>query len=298
MAKDGLLLLAVNLARENLMGIRHFAALAAGAFSLCACSQLPLSEPTGVPMKHTVFGVTGTGELIKFNAGTPRQIDARVPISGLQPDERLVGIDFRVARGVLFGLTSSGRLVTINTTSGEARQVGTATPLALNEQPIGFDFNPAADRIRVVAADGRNMRLHPETGALAATDPALSYAGSQAAARQVIAAAYTYNKDNGKLTTNYAIDAGRGWLMTQGSIEGREPVVSPNTGRLFDVGALGTGPVEDAAFDIADIDNTALAALRVAGRTRLYTIDLSSGKAQSLGSVADGRPLLGLAIEP
>jgi hypothetical protein len=75
-------------------------------------------------------------------------------------------------------------------------------------------------------------------------------------------------------------------------------VVSPNTGRILDVGALGTGAVDDAAFDIADTDNTALAALRLGGQTRLYRIDLATGRATLLGRVADGSPLRGLAIQP
>ena len=86
--------------------------------------------------------------------------------------------------------------------------------------------------------------------------------------------------------------------MTQGSKEGSEPVVSPNTGQLFTVGALGTGPVDNVAFDISDIGNTALAALAQGGRTRLHLIDLASGRATLLGSVGDGRAGWGLAIEP
>ena len=81
-------------------------------------------------------------------------------------------------------------------------------------------------------------------------------------APKLAAAAYTYNKQNDKLTTNYAIDRAAGTLVTQGSVEGVQPVVSPNTGLLRSVGPLGTGPLDAAALDTADTDNTALAALR------------------------------------
>ena len=67
---------------------------------------------------------------------------------------------------------------------------------------------------------------------------------------------------------------------------------------MFAVGALGTGALEDAAFDIADTDNAALAALRHDGRTRLYGLDLGSGRATLLGTLGDGRPVWGLAIAP
>jgi hypothetical protein len=56
--------------------------------------------------------------------------------------------------------------------------------------------------------------------------------------------------------------------------------------------------VDDAAFDIADIDNAALAALRVGGRTRLFVIDLATGRATLLGSVGRGGALRGIAIQP
>ena len=272
-----------------------FAACAAAA--VAACTTPTGSEPAGAARAETVYAVTADGALIRFNAGTPRQLASRQPVGGLAAGEALVGIDFRVARGDLYGLTSAGRLVIIDTTTAQARGVGNAPPAALSGTRFGFDFNPVADRVRVVSDSGQNLRLHPDTGAVAATDPALAGPAGSAQVR-IAGAAYTYNKHNDKLTTNYAVDIGRGWLVTQGSIEGREPAVSPNTGRIADVGPLGTGAVDDAAFDIADVGNTALAALRQGGRTRLYTVDLASGKATLLGSVGDGGALRGLAIEP
>jgi hypothetical protein len=265
---------------------------------LAGCATAPSDEPAGAPRPHTVVAVTEQMNLIQFNAGTPRRIDKTVPLSGLQVGETLLGIDYRVARGVLYGVSSLGRLVTIDTASGAITAVGAAPAMALQGSRFGVDFNPAADRVRVVSDTGQNLRLHPDTGALAASDPALSSANPGAPAPVVTAAAYTYNKQNEKLTTNYAIDAGRGWLVMQGSVEGQQPVVSPNTGRITDVGPLGTGALDDAAFDIADTDNTALVALRQAGRTRLYTVDLATGRAQLLGSVGDGKALRGIAIQP
>jgi hypothetical protein len=278
------------------------AAAVTAAALLGGCASTPADEPAPAPRKQTVFAVTQAGSagqaLIRFNAGTPRRVDLRQPIGGLASGETLLGIDFRVARGVLYGLTSAGRLVTIDTATGATRPVGSAPPAVLQGTRFGVDFNPAADRLRVVSDSGQNLRFHPDTGALVFTDPVLAPMADGGPAPSIAGAAYTYNKTNDKLTTNYALDTGRGWLVTQGSVEGREPVVSPNTGRIGDVGALGTGPVDDAAFDIADIGNVALAALRKDGRTRLYELDLATGKATLLGTVADGGALRGIAIEP
>jgi hypothetical protein len=278
--------------------ISRVAALAT-PLALAAC--VSVEPPEGPPRKETVLAATATGELIRFNAGQPSRVLSRAAVSGLDSGDRLVGIDFRVARGVLYALSARGRLYTLDTASGQLTAVGSGVALAAGDQALGFDFNPVADRIRVVTAGGRNLRLHPDSGALAAEDAALRYADGDVAAgtpARVGAAAYTYNKSDAKLTTNYAIDVSRGTLLRQGSLEGAQPVVSPNSGLLATVGALGTGAVDDAAFDIADIGNTALAALRQGSLTRLHLIDLASGRATALGRVADGQALAGLAIEP
>jgi len=270
-----------------------------GAALLTACASM--GEAEGPPRKELVWAATDAGELVKVNAGQPQRVLAKVKLQGLAAGERLLGMDFRVSRGVLYGVSSNGRLLTIDTRSGQVTTVGTGPGVSLSGKQFGVDFNPAADRVRLVSDNGLNLRLHPDTGALAASDPPLQYAGGDARAGQkvqVTAAGYTYNKRDEKLTTNFAIDSAAGTLVMQGSKEGAQPVVSPNTGQLRTVGALGTGPVEDAAFDISDVDNTPLAALRSNGRTRLYLLNLDTGKAQALGTLADGRPLWGLAIEP
>ena len=271
---------------------------AAAALSLAACAGTPEPEAAATPRKETVWAVTDAAELVRFNAGQPHKLQQRVALQGLQAGDKLVGIDFRVSRGVLYALSASGRLYTLDTKTGRLTAVGSAPPVVLQGERFGFDFNPAADRVRVVSDSGQNLRLHPDTGALAATDPALNWAAPGRPAPRVAAAAYTYNKQDEKLTTNYAIDLSAGTLVMQGSLEGAQPAVSPNTGALTVVGPLGSGALDAAAFDIADIDNTALAALRSNGRTRLYVLDLATGRGTPLGTVGEGRALWGLAIEP
>lgn len=275
------------------------AATLAITLSGCTLPGAPPAEPPPSARPETLWAVTDDAVLWRLKAGQPQVAEQRLPLQGLAPGERLVGLDFRVARGVLYALGSSGRLYTLDTRSGQASPVGSAPPAVLQGQRFGFDFNPAADRIRVVSDTGQNLRLHPDTGALAATDPPLSWAqpGSTEPPR-VAGAGYTYNTRNDKLTTNYAIDLATGSLLTQGSLETASPMVSPNTGQLFRVGPMGTGPLEDAALDIADRDNAALAALRQGGRTRLYVLDLGTGQARLLGTLGSGRAVWGLAIEP
>lgn len=276
---------------------------------LSACA---VEQPEGPRAKESVLAVTQDHQLIRFNAGQPRRILDRKPLIGLPAGDSLVGIDFRIARGVLYGLSRQGLLFTIEPSTGQLTRVG-SKPLAvaLDGQAFGFDFNPAADRIRVVSGSF-NLRLHPDSGEAvdgdAATpgtqaDARLAYAPGDANAGRtpdVVSAGYTYNKQDEKITTNFAIDRALGTLVMQGSREGALPVVSPNTGRLSTVGSLGLGPLADASFDIADVTGAAYAAVRARaeGPTQWVRIDLATGRALAIGTVADGGPLRGLAIEP
>jgi hypothetical protein len=268
--------------------------LAMACLTAVAGCALPPAEPPAQHRRETLWAVTDTAELVRFNAGQPQQVLQRLPLQGLAPGEQLVGMDFRVAKGVLYALTSGGQLCTLDTATGQLRPVGAAIPALKQAGRTGVDFNPVADRVRVVTESGQNLRLHPDTGAVAATDPPLQWSSTP----RIAGAAYTYNKHNDKLTTNYAIDLATGSLVTQGTHESVQPAVSPNTGRLFTVGPLGTGPVDDVAFDITDTDNTALAALRQQGRTRLHLLDLATGRATLLGTIGNGQALWGMAIEP
>ncbi len=287
----------------------------AAAALLAACATPP--EPQGSLRKETVLAITTGMELLQFNAGQPGRILARLPVTGLAAGDTLVGMDFRVARGVLFALAQSGRVYTVNTSTGALTAVPTAVPvaplaLALPKGQFGFDFNPAVDRMRIVAEGGMNLRIHPDTGAvvdgnaaLAGVQPdtPLSYAPGDAHAGKapsVSAVAYTYNTVNEKITTLYAIDRALGVLAMQGSREGTTPVVSPDTGRLTTIGTLGLGPLLDATLDISDVGNTALAAVRTTQtpKTQLRLVDLATGGSTALGTVGDGSPLIGLAIAP
>jgi hypothetical protein len=283
--------------RPALLKVTGFT-LAASLLAACATPPPPVALSP-----DTLVVLTQKLELLTLNAAQPEKVLQRTAVTGLPAGESLVGIDFRVARGVLFGLSNTGRLYTLDLPSGAAKAVGSGPGVALQGQRFGVDFNPVADRVRVVSDTGQNLRLHPDTGALAATDPEVSYAQSDKQALQkpeLAGAAYTYNKRDDTLTTNYVIDQKSGTLVAQGSVEGLQPVVSPNTGLLRTVGPLGTGGLQEVAFDIADVSGTAYAALRgtSASATQLYTVNLSTGLATLVGTVGDGSALLGLTVQP
>lgn len=280
-----------------------------------ACSSLAPAEPVGAPAREEIVAVTVSNQLLRFNAGQPQQVRDKRPLAGLAAGETLLGIDYRVARGELYALGASGQLYRIDVATARAMPIGTpaALPPATAAAPEwGFDFNPTVDRIRVVNGAGWNLRMHPDTGALVDSDPntpglqfdgRLVYDGGDinaGKASNVVAAGYSYNKLDAKVTTNYALDGALGLLVHQGTKEGVAPVVSPNTGRLYTVGSLGIGPFAHASFDISDITPTAYAGVRAAGAkaTRWHRVDLTTGRATFIGTVGGGEPLAGAAIEP
>jgi len=282
---------------------------ATGLLAACASTQ---DEVPGPAAKEMIYAVTDTNQLIQFNAGQPQKLLSSKALSGLAAQERLLGIDYRVARGQLYGLGSSGQLYRINTQDGTLTPVGTPNPLpALDRaKEWGFDFNPTVDRIRVVNDAGFNLRLHPDTGAVVdgnadqpglQHDGSLAYDASDAQAGKtpaVLAAGYSYNKDNEKITTNYALDGRQGLLVHQGTKEGVQPMVSPNTGRLYSVGSLGLGSFERATLDLSDLSNTAYSAISRGSSSVWYRINLATGQATRIGTIAGGAAVVGAAIEP
>jgi uncharacterized protein (TIGR03437 family) len=238
---------------------------------------------------ETVFAVTAGNVLVSFNSLTPGTILSRVPISGLQMNENVLGIDFRPASGQLFALGSTSRLYTINLTSGAATAVGTApfTP-ALNGTSFGFDFNPVPDRIRLVSDAEQDLRLNPNDGTVAGTDTNLAFAAmdmNSTANPNVVGAAYTNNFAGSMSTTLYVIDSNLDILARQGS-PGGSPV-SPNSGQLFTVGGLGMDTTDQVGFDIADCWGTAYASLTTAGmmQSQLVRINLLTGAATPIAGI-------------
>jgi hypothetical protein len=215
-----------------------------------------------------------------------------LPITGLQAGETILGIDFRPANGLLYGLGSSSRLYQINTTTAVATQVGTAGQFTLTGTSFGFDFNPVADRIRVVSNTGQNLRLNPDDGTVASFDPAVAYAlGDQnfGATPSVVGLAYTNDFAGATSTTLYGIDSNLDVLVTQ----------NPTTGVLTTVGPLGVNTQNVVSFDIAG-DGTAFAVFSdLESGPRLYTIDLTTGTATLVSPIGIAVfPIGALAVAP
>ena len=132
-----------------------------------------------------VYAVAGNS-LLRFARATPGTLDLNIPITGLQPAEKLEGIDFHPLTGELFGLgivrgtASVGRLYRLNTATGVATQIGSSpfrSDMDANGH-YGFDFLPDGSAVRVTISGvptSGSMRVNPATGTLMATDTSITF---------------------------------------------------------------------------------------------------------------------------
>jgi hypothetical protein len=153
--------------------------------------------------------------------------------------------------------------------------------VALNGTSFGVDFNPAADRLRIVSDAGQNLRHNVNAGGVTLTDGALNYTAGVAAAG-ITGAAYTNNDlDSTTGTTLFDIDTALNQVVIQSP---------PNAGSLAATGQLPVDPESAAGFDIftsrrkgMPADNDGFASLIVGGVSGFYRINILTGEASLIG---------------
>lgn len=265
---------------------RLFAVLSLLGFLLLAGSQITNAA--------TIFGVSSTNQLVRFDSASPNNVTVVGPVSGLQSGENILGIDFRPSNGLLYALGSTSRIYVIDTATAGAAAVNT-TPFspALSGTSFGVDFNPVPDAIRIVSNTGQNLRINPNTGQSAnpTGDTSLN-PGSP----NVTAALYVNNFAGATVTTLFGIDTVQNTLVRIGGPDGNP---SPNGGVVTTIGPLGVDPVDSTGFDFTTGTSTAFAALSVGGTTQLYSVNLTTGAADAVGTIgaAPGLQLNGMAVE-
>lgn len=258
---------------------------------------VPVPAMTPAQAPGELLALTETNKLVSFNNGSPQKSCTTGAVSGLQASESVLGFDVRPSDGKLYALANTGRLYTVDAASGVATLKTTLVAdaadttdsfTALSGTEFGVDVNPVPDRLRVVSDTGQNLRVNMDTGATT-TDTALNPAGSS-----VTAAAYTNSFAGATATTLYVLDVAGDRLTIQG-----QPSGNPNNGDLLNVGTLGiTGDVGAVnAFEINGRNGAAFAALNVGAATTsdLYSINLTTGAAARVNTIAGGERVRGLA---
>lgn len=257
----------------------------------------PTCAPSGSFASLTVVAVTSDKKLLCFNETSPSQVRTAT-ISGIPAGEEVLGIDYRAKNAKLYAVTRDvdnvGRAYTADPSTGVATLAFTITGSPLTGRSFGVDFNPAADRLRVISDTGQNLRIVPEGAATGVTGAATIDGGLKygaVAASNVIGAAYTNNDNDGNGTTPtgstgttlYDIDTDKDQLVIQ---------APPNDGTLVAIGPLGVNTTNVVGFDMhstirnnTTTDIRALAVLTVGSSVGLYRITPFSGKAQLRGAL-------------
>ncbi len=303
---------------SSLSLIRSNAWRAALGSLLLAAALLALPAASSA---QTLYYLTRDGKLTSASSTIPGTFATPVAITGVTSGETLVGIDVRPQNQQLYALgvnpdLDTATLYHLAPETGVASVVG-GMPGSITftfdgasgidfEDPVdvvwNIDFNPAADRLRVVVAGGLDFRVNPNTGGPVDGDLG-GAAGSQAGVNpdgflngitgHVQGAAYTNNgPNNGGITTLYTVATGTNALYIQ------KP---PNTGTQTSAVplTLGGAPLVLEAvrgFDIEPRVNapagnspvgsgSGLLVATEGGSTKLYRVNLVTGVVTSLGAV-------------
>ena len=112
--------------------------------------------PVAVPVAvGNTVALTVSGSVLSFDRATPATLKGSIAVSGL-----------------LYALSNQARPYTLNAATGVAtfKAALVAAPgddnpyTALTGRQFGVDFNPVADRLRVVSDTGLNLRIDVTTG--------------------------------------------------------------------------------------------------------------------------------------
>ena len=237
--------------------------------------------------KSQFLALTDDNTIVSFDLSNPQETTS-IDVTGVKGV--LLGIDTRPANGLVYGLTTANVIYTIDPDSGKATYVSTLDLPFEGGTISGFDFNPAADRLRLVGDNDQDFRINVETGEVI-VDGTLAFAEgdvNDGVNPNVTAAAYTNSFDGTTSTQLYDIDTLLNDLVLQ------DP---PNDGTLVTVGDLGVDFDTLGGFDIVSSIDGENAAFAVSDGT-LYRVDLATGEASNLGTLgdSDSMNLQGLTI--
>lgn len=202
-----------------------------------------------------------------------KKVTGSVKVTGISG--ALVGIDVRPADGMLYGLVDDGTVVTI-ASDGKATMKSKLDTMVAKGVAVTVDFNPVADRLRVMGADGTNLRANVDDGKVT-KDGDHKYADGdmhKGEKPNIIAGAYTNSVKGAKETALFNIDGTIGGLIKQ---------APPNDGILGAVGKLGI-KANAVAFDIWSDGNGKNEAWLMAGDA-LHSVDLATGKATEVAKI-------------
>jgi hypothetical protein len=244
------------------------------------------NSTAAAPRLEAVALINDGGLMASFFTDRPDVLNwVRRPVGLVDGETRLLGLDNRVQNGLWYGLGNLGNIYTIKLPVLPGSPDPVVTKVSKLTVPLygtffGFDFNPAADRLRIVSDNGQNLR-HNLNDHTTTEDPQLTTNGSPT--RGVTAAAYTNNDLNADTVTT---------LFDIGTVTDQVLVQSPaNQGLLAPTGALTVDAQINAGFDIfADlvggktVSNQGFAVLTTPdGLSKFYDVNMLTGTVTQIG---------------
>ncbi|MER6253437.1 DUF4394 domain-containing protein [Streptomyces sp. NPDC001584] len=284
--------------RSTVIALSAVLAAVCATPALASVSDIDPPAQTLPAMDHrglTAIGLTSDQRLVQFDVDQPSKTQALGRVSGLQGDTKLVGIDFRVQNENLYGVGDRGGIYTLDTTNARATKVSQLT-VPLSGGQFGVDFNPSANRLRVISDTGQNLRHNiDDAAALLGTtvDGTLTNPTTPpSTAMGVTGAAYTNNDLNPATATT---------LFDLDTMANRISLQSPaNAGTLAPTGNLGVDAALDAGFDIyynaKTGTNKGFATLGTGSSYSLYEINILNGKATSRGAFPSRQQVTDIAL--
>jgi hypothetical protein len=227
-----------------------------------------------------IFGLTNLREIVTIDS-TTLMVNSSVGLAG---NEDFVSIDVRPATGELFGFTASNKLFTINPSTGGVTEIPLTGPAVTAGLGGNIDFNPTVDRIRLTGTNDTNYRLNPTNGAVT-VDGMLAFSGGSTDGQtnpNIVNISYINNVPQTTATTLYGLDSATNELVT---------ISPPNDGVVNPV-AIVDLPFAAGGFTGFDtsgrtgISYVSNGTFGTGAADTLYSIDLGSGNAFPLGTVA------------
>lgn len=224
-----------------------------------------------------MVGLTADNKLVHIDAA---KWTAKKPVAITGVEGKVVGIDVRPANGMLYAVTDAGHIYTLKHETGAATKVATLSQAFTPGAKAVADFNPVADRLRLMGSSGQNFRVNVDDGQVAVDKPLVFDAADSNAAKKpvVVAGAYVNSVIGSKPTETalYNIEMSAGVLTLQ---------APPNDGVQKTKGAIGMAVPTNVAFDIRADGSGRNTAYLLAGKT-LHTVDIATGKASRVGDIA------------
>lgn len=184
-----------------------------------------------IPVAANAASIVGLidGKTLVMIDPASKKVTSTVPLKGTPG---LLGIDVRPADGMLYGVSKDGNVVTIDPKGGQVTMKSKLSETLKDGVVATIDFNPVADRMRVMGSDGTSHRVNVDDGKVT-VDGSHKFKDGDASANKtpkVIAGAYSNSFKGTTATALYNIDATTGTLVTQ---------APPNDGVLNTIGSLG-----------------------------------------------------------